>query len=124
MDVDERSSPLFHMLSRSHVTNDVLTIPQIPVQDASKASGCLWAMSKATRGRQLLTVWDMWVVVCAVSMSTMNHAKTKWKKGSDFRFVLVGGVLTSPIGMAKRYVFRLQKKFFAVRVYVVEKANY
>lgn len=32
--------------------------------------------------------------------------------------------VNQPNGMAERYVFRFQEKFFAVRVNIVEKANY
>ncbi|KAF8456192.1 hypothetical protein BGX38DRAFT_66639 [Terfezia claveryi] len=81
-------------------------------------------MSETTRGQQLLTVWDTGAVVCVAPRSTMDQTKTKWKKGSDINFVLADGVLTSPIGVAERYVFKLQEKSFAVRVYVVERASY
>ena len=70
--VNEYSLPLFHLLPQSYVANDVFTVPKIPAEAVSKATGCLWGMSETTRGQQLLTVWDTGAVVCVTPVSTIK----------------------------------------------------
>lgn len=116
--------PLFNVLSQAYVENEVFTVPVVDANLVPDVGGCLWAMSETAGGQQLLTVWDTGAVVCIVPMSTVIQTKTKWQKGSDINFLMADGLETSPIGIAEKFVFKLESKYFAVKVYIVEKANF
>lgn len=133
-EIDERSViiddctpavlPMYHLLSQSYVENEVFTVPKLSPESVPKPAGCLWAMSETPKGQQLLTVWDTGACVCVAPVSSMVQTKTSWTKGSDVNFIMADGVLKEPLGVAEKFVFKLRDKFFAVRVYVVDKANY
>lgn len=120
---DPISLPMFHLLSQSYVENEVFSVPKAPAE-VQKAAGCLWSLSGTANGQQLLTVWDTGAVVCVAPMSTIRQTKTKWENKSDVGFVMADGVHSKPIGTAERFVFRIKDKHFAVKVYIVESANY
>ena len=54
----------------------------------------------------------------------MMETKTKWLRGADIDFVMAGGVKRSPMRVAERFAFRIEDKYFAVRCYIMESANY
>lgn len=131
-EIDERSVvltgsvisplPLYHLLSQSYIENEVFTVPKL--ETVPRPAGCLWTMCETPGGQQLLTVWDTGACVCVAPVSSMVQTKTKWSKGADVNFIMADGVQKEPLGMAEKFVFRVKEKYFAVRVYVVDTANY
>ena len=63
-------------------------------------------------------------MVCVAPKSSMVQTNTKWRQGADIDFVMADGVKRSPIGVAECFVFHINDKYFAVRCYVVDSANY
>lgn len=115
---------MYHLLSQSYVENEVFTVPKVAPKEVPAAAGCLWAMSETPKGQQLLTVWDTGACVCVAPLSSIVQTNTKWSRGADVNFVMADGVLKEPLGVAEKFVFRISNKYFAIRVYIVDKANY
>ena len=81
-------------------------------------------MSETPKEQQLLTISDMGAVVCVAPKSSMIQTKIKWSQGTDIDFVMADRVKRSPIGVAECFVFRIKDKYFLLRCYVMESANY
>ncbi|KAF8454011.1 hypothetical protein BGX38DRAFT_1268249 [Terfezia claveryi] len=98
------SLPLYQALSQTYREGGVFEIDRIPEDLVGEAEGCLWSMSSTAKGQSLLTVWDTGAVVVVVPMTD--------------------GVSSAPIGHSPRFIFELGEIFFALKVYIVETANY
>lgn len=62
--------------------------------------------------------------MCVAPVSSMVQTMTKWRKESDINFVMADGVIKAPLGVADKFVFRISDKYFVVKVYIVDSANY
>jgi len=62
--------------------------------------------------------------VVVVPMSTVLQTTTEWLNTADIYFILADGVSSAPIRHAPRFALELGEIFFALKVYIVETANY